>query len=221
MASLKAAFAALSLSIYLKWLMLLVPAIMLILWHRTSRRYFEPLLDDPREDTQRALFKLATTRSLVIIGLWFMLSMTLIVYDLRYPLNSALRENETYIPSISQPTQPVQIPAQTQTPPLQMDTDSELDLLKSRYEDAFLSYFYLKQCKLADEKDYAIIYQAFASQIQRIGLPRSMVDDTVTAALGSYETVYSGAPCKDEYLNPIKNQFHFMLQSLSPKARAD
>lgn len=208
MDSILATFSELHYSIYLKWLMLVVPAVMLALWHVSSKRYFEPLLEHPSAQTQKALFTLAKTRSLAIVFLWCMLSGTLIVYDFRYPAGMPEKaEEKPSAPTIAQVLAP---PVTSQAQPEQ---EPYLDILKSKYEDAFLSFFYLKQCKAATDEDYQVLYASYNRQLERLGAPKTILDDTVTAAIGSFETVYSGSPCTPEAVAPMRSQFQRMLAS--------
>ena len=151
-------------------------------------------------------------RGWIILGLWGMLSMTLITYDLRYPVRDKEDAGKP-APTIAQPT-----PSDTQTllqaPGISRTPEAYLDLLKSRYEDAFLSFFYLRQCKVSKDEDYQQLYINFKRQLSAAGADESMVENTVSAALGSFETIYSGAPCDAKYLNPIQERFRQMLAAL-------
>lgn len=198
-------FSELPYSIYLKWLMLLVPAAMLVFWHLSSKRYFETLIDEPSPQIQKALFSLATTRGLMIVFLWCMLSGTIIAYDVRYPVQDAEKPVSEVPQTIS--TQPAPTYATPVTTPADSQQEPYLDVLKAKYEDAFLSFFYLRKCKAATDEEYSTLYQSYTRQLEALDAPKTIADDTVSAAMGSFETVYSGSPCDPGYVEPMRAQF--------------
>ena len=199
-------------AIYLKWLMLLVPGVMLFFWQRASHKTFEPYINQPSIELQTALFRMSWMRGWVIVLLWAMLCTTLITYDLRYPLQEQIAEQP--VPTVAQ-TPPPAIASTLKSALSPAEREPYLDLLKSRYEDAFLSFFYLRQCKAAKDEDYQKLYIRFQTQIAAAGADKSLVGDTVSAALGSFETIYSGSSCESKYLIPIEEQFRQMLVTIN------
>lgn len=199
-------------SIYLKWMMLLIPAGMLLYWQRASRKNFEPYLDHPSKETQSALYNVAKMRGWAVILLWVMLSVTLITYDLRFPLRE---DAPSPAPRIVENVPPVSDAPMAQLAGMPVE-EPQLDLLKSRYEDAFLSFFYLRQCNASRDEDYQQLYINFKKQLAAAGADDKMVENTVSAAMGSFETIYSGAPCDAKYLNPMQERFRQMMAALAP-----
>lgn len=97
------------------------------------------------------------------------------------------------------------------------DHSSTIDNIKKRYEELFVTYFFLHKCNKTSESDYQSLSSALQNEMNMAHAPTNLQEDIITAANGSYEGLYSRTDCSDSILEPIFTQYRAYLDSLTVK----
>lgn len=97
---------------------------------------------------------------------------------------------------------------------------SNVDALKTRYEDIFVSYMFLKKCGLSNPSDYQLISNALKQEMIALNAPSRLQYDILTAAQGSYREVYAKNNCNKSDTENTYTQFQKLMQKLSAKSIA-
>jgi hypothetical protein len=200
-----------------KWLMMLIPLLTLVFWHRYQHRMFRAYSERPTPNLFRELLAAARWRTVQVAGIWLVALLVIIGGDLRY---YRLVER-TAAPEA--PASPVEEPAPeagalpeatVAPPPPAANTEEQLDDMKFRYEDAFVSYFYLQRCNLADVGDLSLINDALAKEVTALGADPAVQASIFSAAQGSFESIYADTPCTKDLTAPVEQQFKAFMSGL-------
>lgn len=97
---------------------------------------------------------------------------------------------------------------------------SNVDALKTRYEDIFVSYMFLKKCGLSNPSDYQVISSALKQEMITLNAPSRLQYDILTASQGSYREVYAKNNCSKSDTENTYIQFQKLMQKLSAKSAA-
>lgn len=194
-----------------KWLTLLMPLFPLILWHHRQHQVFGKRLPEEFAPLFREVLRSFRRRSIQLAGVWIVAVLLIIGQDLRYyrllsetpppPRHEPEAKPEaTAAPEFSASSAPAQ--------------ENRIDDLKFRYEDAFVSFFYLQRCKHADITDLSVINEALAREAKAVGATSDVQFSIFSAAQGSFESIYADTPCDAEYLDPIIRQFEAFMRTI-------
>lgn len=209
----------------LKWLMLLVPLMTLLVWHYYQHQAFSKHLHHPSPKVFRELLHAARWRTAQVAGIWVLALLLIAGGDIRYySLLAGPQETDNTEDALEpldfqqtrQPaaTNPVPAPTQAATATPSAAQENKADDLKFRYEDAFVSYFYLQRCKHADVADLSVLNNALAKEVAAIGATSDVQLSIFSAAQGSFESIYADTPCDTEYLEPVARQFETFMQKI-------
>lgn len=97
------------------------------------------------------------------------------------------------------------------------DYNLEMDNIKIRYEEIFITYFFLQKCEKATNSDYQLILAALQNEIAASPSPERLQNDILIAAKGSYEELYSHNDCLQADVEAMAGQYNIYLNSLSEK----
>lgn len=219
-----------------KWVLLLVPLFTLVSWHYFQHHAFRYFEHKPTVSAFRQLLDVARWRSIQIAIIW-LIAVGFIAYgDIRYyrlladieimqsggeaeyaapEAEKTVDTNEALAPLDFHQTTPA---TTAKAPAPATDTSSreeKLDEIKFRYEDAFVSYFYLNRCQHANIADLAVINEALAKEVTAIGADSNVQYSIYSAAQGSYESIYADTSCEPAYLTPVLQQFQLFMQKIA------
>jgi len=90
-----------------------------------------------------------------------------------------------------------------------------IDDIKTRYEDLLVTYFLMQKCGKASENDYNLIIASMQKEIVALQAPIRLQYDTLTAAKGSYEELYSNNDCAKSNLVDTETQFRSYINALT------
>ena len=180
---------------------------MLIVYFRHQNRDWLSQLDTPSESNLRHLHAMARGRGWTICYLWALLTVTVIFYGLRHP------SAETEPASITQAENSGTVYAGQALPLSGIKREIEVDKVKTYYEDAYVSYYYLYRCKAAGPEDNVTLYRALVQSLESLAAIDS-APQIMSAARGSFEVIYSRANCEEETLAPVKARFEAFMQSI-------
>ncbi len=93
-----------------------------------------------------------------------------------------------------------------------------IDDIKTRYEDLLVTYFLMQKCGKATDNDYSLIITSMQREIAALQAPIRLQYDTLTAAKGSYEELYSNNDCEKSDLTNTETQFRTYINALSAPA---
>lgn len=87
--------------------------------------------------------------------------------------------------------------------------------IKSRYEELLSTYFLMEKCGKTNPGDYGIIINSLQKEISSVQAPARLQYDTLLAAKGSYEELYSRNDCSKPSLKSTEDQYNDYIHSLS------
>jgi hypothetical protein len=128
---------------------------------------------------------------------------------------------ENYYPPITEnpadETAPVELKSQNTIQDIFGDDQSQKSIsdIKTRYEELLATYLLMEKCEKASQNDYVIIMTSLQKEINAIQAPVRLQNDTLTAAKGSYEELYSSTDCSKPSLKDTEKQYNAYIQSLS------
>lgn len=181
----------------------------LVFYFRQQNRYWLSHLDAPDPNILRHLHELARGRGWMLCYLWGMLTLVIIIYDLRYPTQA--EEAMPDIPATIGSRAPI-TPSAAQVS--EVTRDIEIDKIKTYFEDAYVSYYYLHKCRVARPEDNAILYRALLSALEAYQASAE-APQIMSAAKGSFEVIYSQTACEAGKLDPVRARFDNFIHSLS------
>ncbi len=97
---------------------------------------------------------------------------------------------------------------------------TNIDDIKTRYEDLLVTYLLMQKCGKATVADYNIIMAAMQKEIAALQAPVRLQYDTLTAAKGSYEELYSNNDCEKSTLVDTETQYRAYINALTSPAPA-
>lgn len=92
---------------------------------------------------------------------------------------------------------------------------AQMDSIKKRYEEIFVTYFFLKKCNQVNPVDFHIITSALSQEMASVNAPGRLQHDIVTAAQGSYKEMYSQTACDNQTIAALSGQYKAYIASLS------
>jgi hypothetical protein len=90
--------------------------------------------------------------------------------------------------------------------------EAYIDWLKERYEAWFVTYYYLQKCKKTGNSDYDIIRHSLEKELATAHASKSVEDNILLAATGSYKEMYSEIPCDNAHLGATKSLYDANMQ---------
>jgi|GEM_PF-2739271 len=87
--------------------------------------------------------------------------------------------------------------------------------IKTRYEELLATYLLMEKCGKIGQNDYSVIIISLQKEMNAIQAPARLQDDTLTAAKGSYEELYSQSDCSKPSIKDTEQQYNSYIQSLS------
>jgi|GEM_PF-6405402 len=219
----------------IKWISLSVAILLMGVWFYMQNKHFDYRSQSPSRSDYITLLRAARIRSTLInLMLWgFFASFFIYEFSLneqsvktqktmtpietieeREPEVSPIRVDSIPNPDV---VAPVEAPVDVSAP--QSTTETQLDAVKERYEDVFVSYLYLKRCEKADDADYPAIVQAFQDEASAFDYDPSLFQSVYDAAEGSYSAIYRDSKCDDATLLPVLERFKIWLdETVAAKA---
>lgn len=91
---------------------------------------------------------------------------------------------------------------------------STINDVKTRYEDLLVTYFILQKCGKTKESDYNLIIASLQKEIAALQAPIRFQYDTITAAKGSYDELYSNNDCEKSDLETTATQYNSYIATL-------
>ena len=203
----------------LKWVFLLVPLFILLTWHHYQHLFFQSISGKTTSASLRETMKALRSRSLQIAAVW-VIAIALVIYaDIRYYRlaweveEPGAREDQAgTLEPLDFKRSASQSAAAPSAPQDARQLEARLDEIKFRYEDAFVSYFYLRRCKAAGIEELNAINAALTREVRALGADPSVQYSIYSAAQGSYESIYADTSCKPDALNPVLHQFKAFVQ---------
>lgn len=200
--------------VIIKWVMLLVPLAILLAWHHYQHEIYQRYQQQPTPHVFKELLGAARWRSVQIVCVWVLAVGVLAYKDIQSFQTEGTGQEETLealdfstTPTQSSAPQPI---AAAPNPAL----EAQIDELKFRYEDVFVSYFYLQRCEHADVADLALINESMAKEVASLGGDPNVQSSVFSAAQGSFESIYTDTPCEPAYLEPMVQQFEAFMQKI-------
>ncbi len=99
------------------------------------------------------------------------------------------------------------------------DSKNTIDSIKSRYEELLVTHFLMEKCQKTRDSDYKLIISALQKEITALQAPVRLQDDTLVAAKGSYEELYSQNDCLKSDLQATEDQYNAYISSLLEKSK--
>lgn len=197
------------------WAMMLCVLGGLVVYFYRHHRQWRAHLHITDETTQHYFYTLARTRGWMICYLWGLLSLLIIYQDLR---QTAIENTDTRPHAMIAPAQENLFAAPAPNPLTAARRNIEIDKIKTYFEDAFVSYYYLHKCGVAREEDNAILYRALWKALE-VYQATDNAAQIMSAAKGSFEVIYSGVSCEENKLVSVQSRFDLFISSLAaPRA---
>ncbi len=99
--------------------------------------------------------------------------------------------------------------------------EDQVDEVKGRYEDNFVSYMYLMSCNKIEKNDYTVILDALKLELKNLGITQDLTGNVYSAAQGSYEILYNDVKCDDATVNPVLSGYNAALAQMRQMIAAD
>jgi hypothetical protein len=179
---------------------------------------------------------LAAGRAAQVLGLLIALVVLIVLRDIQIIREAAAPPPEpaaapaVYAPAPAAAVQPapqVQAPAQPARPANPMPfqnitvfseknaaTQAYLDLIKQRYEELMVTYYYLLRCQAADVNDSVILRSAMNEDLRKAGASAQTGNNIIQAAQGTYAELYARSACRDSDISNIKQSFEKSMAQL-------
>lgn len=87
--------------------------------------------------------------------------------------------------------------------------------IKGRYEELLATYFLMEKCGKTSPSDYGIIINSLQKEIASVQAPPRLQEETLIAAKGSYDELYSQNDCAKPSLKATEDQYNDYIHSLS------
>lgn len=192
------------------WVVMLAALLGLAWFFSRQTRPFEALLSRPDTPTQRRLHALVRQRGWMVCSLWGFLTLTVIIHDLRHPTEADAATSSLPLPPASVSVVGAPSPTQSLSP---VQRDIEIDKIKTYFEDAFVSYYYLHKCRVARPEDNTRLYQALWHYLAVFDATAN-APQVMSAAQGSFEIIYSRTGCEPKTLDPVRQRFDTFIKAL-------
>lgn len=101
------------------------------------------------------------------------------------------------------------------------NSKNTIDSIKTRYEELLVTYFLMEKCQKTSDSDYKLIISALQKEITALQAPARLQDDTLVAAKGSYEELYSQNDCLKSDLQATEAQYNAYISSLLANAKGN
>lgn len=101
------------------------------------------------------------------------------------------------------------------------DSRNSIDAIKTRYEELLVTYFLLQKCGKTTGSDYQLIISSLQKEIAASQAPIRLQYDTLTAAKGSYEELYSHNDCIKSDIESMVSQYDAYISSLLTNSKGN
>lgn len=86
------------------------------------------------------------------------------------------------------------------------DIEQSLDNIKRKYENLFVSYYYLKRCNAIEPRDFHLMNSGLIYELTELNAPAGVRKRILTAAKGTHDELYVEAPCTPEAIGPMQEE---------------
>ncbi len=202
--------------VIIKWVMLLVPLVILLAWHHYQHQIYQRYQQTPTPHVFKELLGAARWRSVQVVCVWLLAVGVLAYKDMQsLPTDDTQPEQTETLEALDFSATPTAEPTASGSPTAPNPAiEAQIDELKFRYEDIFVSFFYLHRCQHADVADLALINESMAQEVGLLGGDPNVQASVFSAAQGSFESIYADTPCEPAYLEPMVRQFEAFMQKI-------
>jgi hypothetical protein len=180
----------------------------LLYYFRRQNRLWLPQLDTPSPEVLHHLHTLVRSRGWMICYLWGLLTLSLILHDIQRTIRPAEAPLVPPTPTIHALPNTPSAPAAVS----EVQREIEIDKIKTYFEDAYVSYYYLHKCGVARESDNARLYHALLRSLSTYQAS-DVAPQIMNAARGSFEVMYSRIRCDAETVQPVQQRFDRFITS--------
>ncbi|MEZ5691485.1 MAG: hypothetical protein R3D71_07465 [Rickettsiales bacterium] len=92
---------------------------------------------------------------------------------------------------------------------------TSIDKVKIYYEELLVTHFFLKKCGKTNDDNYNLIFRALQKDLQSLNTSFDIQNDILTAAVGSYQELYSENECLPDTVNGIYKQYNEYMKDIS------
>lgn len=213
---------------FIRWGAIAVIWLLAAIWHQHQNKAFHEYIRNTKARTKLndRLSHLAYNRAFEVMGVFFILILTLIYYDTRvFKAESelaALRETsaatatelETAVNENATLRGYLDVAADRITSGLDETKEEALDDLKSRYENLFVSYYYLKRCNALSKTDFHLLNSSLIQELTDMNARAGVRKRILEAAQGTHDELYAEAPCSPEVIDPKKKEIEDYLRQV-------
>ncbi|MBY0355379.1 MAG: hypothetical protein K2Q12_06565 [Rickettsiales bacterium] len=193
---------------YLVWAMMAGVLAGLVFYFRWQSRYWKLQLQSPNSALLHHLHQISRARGWMICYLWGLLSVSIVFYDLR----DEYRRMELVPLSVPQL---YEAPATQQAQPVtRVMREIEIDKIKTYFEDAYVTYYFLNKCGVARAEDNNLLYGALLAALT-VYQAKENASQIMSAARGSYEVIYSQTGCNAEKIAALQQRFESFMTTIT------
>ncbi len=94
------------------------------------------------------------------------------------------------------------------------EQETAFDQLKAKYEDLFVSYYYLKRCKATTPTEFHLLNAGLVMELTDLNAPAGVRKNILSAAKGAHDEKYGKEPCPDDVIKPMQERVHTYIQQV-------
>lgn len=216
---------------YILWTLLLIVSGVCIYWHLKENKHLAKLWDQKLDEQTALNFeRFAWARSIQLFSVLGCLVLLVVMYDWQLSLSRSDIEllNNRVIEEKAELTNKIQQPLPSEPPQVtnsmldvynadeaDSSNSTATDILKRRYEEILVTYFFLKKCNIAQSTDYHVITSALSHEMASINAPGRLQNDILTAARGSYKEMYSQTRCDGSGMPALQAQYSDYITTIT------
>lgn len=202
----------------IRWAAFIAVWVIVAFWHQHQNRAFHEYIRNRKQRTPLSdrLSQLAYNRAYELLGLFFVLILIVIFYDTRvFKAESALQtahanaiahESEVRMLEERVASLEAELEEARELSGLPEDIEQSLDNIKRKYENLFVSYYYLKRCNAIEPRDFHLMNSGLIYELTELNAPAGVRKRILTAAKGTHDELYVEAPCTPEAIGPMQEE---------------
>lgn len=212
--------------IFIKWGgITLIWLIFAFLYQNQNKAFFEYIRSTKKRTLLNdRLSQLACSRAFEMLGIFFVLILSMIYYDTR--LNKSEQDLRVAQGTITASTQKIdtlessieekdqEITSATTSPKSLENMEKMLDTLKEKYEELFINYYYLKRCKAITPIEFHLMNSGLIQELTDLNAPAGIRKNILVAAKGTHDEMYINASCDKEIITPMQSNIQTYLQEV-------
>lgn len=210
------------------WLLPVLAALCMFLWHQRQQKQLLSSLKNtpPSPHSSQRLLALAVERSWQALLLWLVILGGTIIHDHLNQRKDAIII--TQAAEIDELTSSLRVAdSQLQNSPsakmlarpapsgLSEELQDKLDLLKAQYEELFVTYYYLKRCRLISPSAFHTMNSALLYELSLLDAPAGIRNSILQAARGTHDEMYAQAPCDESATAPLLQNARIYLEQVN------